>query len=117
MVDPDRIGSRPGIGEEAALKLRVQFQLADEKLEHWTTANAKQKTAITQHINSVVHLCSPVIPIIGKLNDPAARHIAQYWPQFVNAWNTQKNGGAGNHAWEIMRAHLRNYVTNLVIHV
>jgi hypothetical protein len=111
------ISSRPTIAEGAALKLRVAFEQADGKLEHWTTANAQQKHAITLHINSMVYLCTDVVHIIGKINDPAAKHIAQHWPLFVEAWNAQKQGAQGNRAWEIMRTHLRNYITALVIHV
>jgi hypothetical protein len=110
------IPSRPAIGEAAALKLRVLFEQADGKLEHWTTANAQDKLRVTQHISSVVYECTPVIHIIGKLSDPAAKHIAEYWPKFVAAWDLQKKGKKGNEAWEIMRNHLRNYVTSLVIH-
>ena len=109
------ISSRPTIAEQAALNLRAAFEQADGRLEHWTKANAQQKQAIKIHINSMVHVCTPVVQVIGKLNDPAARHIAQSWPRFVTAWEAQKNGAGGNEAWEIMRNHLRNYVTMLVI--
>lgn len=107
--------SRPAIGEGAALKLRVEFEQADGRLEHWTTATAKQKTAITQHINSTVYLCTPVVHIVAKINDPAAKHIAEYSPKFVEAWEAQKHGARGNAAWEIMRNHLHNYVRLLLI--
>jgi hypothetical protein len=99
------------IVDQAVLKLIVIFKRDDGRLEHWRTFDAQQRLQAIRQLDSDIYEATPVINVFANhLHTAAAKHIAQYWPQFVDAWEKQKKGGPGNLAWEIMRNHLLNYI-------
>jgi hypothetical protein len=106
------VPSRPNILEGAALQLRAKFGWAEERLKFWKGYNGEQRRVNTVLMNKMVYECTPVLRIMEKLSDNAAKHMVKSWPEFVKAWNEQRI----DEAHGIMLNDLLNYVGFLIGH-